>query len=356
MARRELAALRKEAKSVSHHKEKTYALENKVVELTQINQKRAAEVKSLSEMVSSLEKQVESWTAKHSDAQTKHQELNDQLDTSHVQRSQYDLLLSEKQELDSQLQAALERERVSQSEIERLTKELSETAWALESAQTTVETNVIRSNEDSTTISSLQSEVAALKEQINRASALQALNGRTRSNSITSPTLPNGTLLNGKYPSVAKKPTRRASVPERDVVNGHDRSSSDEFPQGPRPTTIAISAEDTRFLRDSQGMPLSEDDRAEHIKRLLQDEQALDEDVLNGLIRGLKPILPSLNNPPSYVEVMFPAHVIIMITNRMWGLNMIKESERFLANVMQTIQDHVTVSYKSDKKHRTSVC
>jgi myosin-5 len=42
--------------------------------------------------------------------------------------------------------------------------------------------------------------------------------------------------------------------------------------------------------------------------------------------------------------VLFPAHLISLVTNEMWKYGMMRESERFLANVMQTVQQHVMVS------------
>jgi myosin V len=84
-----------------------------------------------------------------------------------------------------------------------------------------------------------------------------------------------------------------------------------------------------------------DDDPAEEKIRLLQDIRKLDEDVLEGLIKGLKIPLPSLTNPSDIKEIMFPAKIISLVTDEMWKYGLIPESERFLANVMQTIQAHV---------------
>lgn len=87
------------------------------------------------------------------------------------------------------------------------------------------------------------------------------------------------------------------------------------------------------------------DDPAEEIMRLLEEEEPLDEDVLIGVIRHLKIPAPNLSSPPSPKEVLFPAHLISLVTNEMWKYGMMRESERFLANVMQTIQQHVMVCF-----------
>jgi len=68
---------------------------------------------------------------------------------------------------------------------------------------------------------------------------------------------------------------------------------------------------------------------------------------LDGLIRGLKIPAPSLTNPSAVKEILFPANLISLVTNEMWKYGLIPESERFLANVMQTIQTHV-MSYQGE--------
>ncbi len=75
------------------------------------------------------------------------------------------------------------------------------------------------------------------------------------------------------------------------------------------------------------------------------DAKRLDEDVLEGLIRGMKIPVPSLTNPSAVKEILFPANLISLVTNEMWKYGLIAESERFLANVMQTIQAHVMVCF-----------
>ncbi|KAJ7315534.1 class V myosin [Mycena albidolilacea] len=82
-------------------------------------------------------------------------------------------------------------------------------------------------------------------------------------------------------------------------------------------------------------------DPAEEKIRLMQDIKRLDEDVLDGLVRGLKIPAPSLTNSSAVKEILFPANLIRLVTNEMWKYGLIPESKRFLANVMRTIQGHV---------------
>jgi len=110
----------------------------------------------------------------------------------------------------------------------------------------------------------------------------------------------------------------------------------------PRAVSVAYNGEEglPRF-RGINGLADIYDDPAEEKIRLLQDIRNLDEDVLEGLIKGLKIPLPSLTNPSAVKEILFPANLISLVTNEMWKYGLIPESERFLANVMQTIQAHV---------------
>jgi len=84
------------------------------------------------------------------------------------------------------------------------------------------------------------------------------------------------------------------------------------------------------------------DECTEEKIKLLEDTVHLYEDVLQGLIHRLKlPIQVQMDRPLLQKEVLFPAQLICLITNQMWRFGLIEESERFLANVMHTIQAHV---------------
>ena len=68
LARKELKALKAEARSVSKFKEISYRLENKVVELTQSLQKRTEEKKGLEVQLREIELQLQTITARNEDA------------------------------------------------------------------------------------------------------------------------------------------------------------------------------------------------------------------------------------------------------------------------------------------------
>lgn len=109
-----------------------------------------------------------------------------------------------------------------------------------------------------------------------------------------------------------------------------------------RAVSVAAFAPDA--MAPWQNRQVVYDDPEEEAMKMMEDAEKLDEDVLNGLIRNLKIPIPTLQNLPSHKEVVFPAHLIGLATNEMWKFGLIPESERFLANVMQTIQQYVMVS------------
>ncbi|KAK7693062.1 hypothetical protein QCA50_002627 [Cerrena zonata] len=82
LARKELKALKAEARSVSKFKEISYKLENKVVELTQSLQRRTQEKKEIEGKLAELEKQLEAMTSRYEEADSRAKNLQAQLNSS----------------------------------------------------------------------------------------------------------------------------------------------------------------------------------------------------------------------------------------------------------------------------------
>lgn len=345
LARKQLASLKLEAKSATRYKEISYKLENKVVELTQNLQLRTSEKKALLERINAAEEQIRLLTVKHSDAESKAKDLAFQLDKPTVPRTEYEQLLAERRELEAQIIAQKAKIAEQDAEIQRHLAELRNQADNAQEKQVAAESIAARGVEDTSTIASLRAELAALKEQINRQNALQALTRNQRTEPPQSPTGPsiNGglrALENGEVQRTPRRTPRRHSVTgpmhedeaERDSMDERMLAGRQEVDQAVRPATMAYPAE------------MSFEEGVDALMALLENEELLDQEVLQVLIRDLKPIQPSLHNPPAHNEIMFPAHIICLISNEMWKYGMIAESERFLANVMQSIQQHIMVS------------
>ncbi|CAG8801391.1 32899_t:CDS:2, partial [Gigaspora margarita] len=75
--------------------------------------------------------------------------------------------------------------------------------------------------------------------------------------------------------------------------------------------------------------------------KLLGDYEAFDDEIINRLIKILKIPLPSLQNPQSQKEILFPARIIYLVVKQMWKYGLRKEYERLFAKVMMTIQERV---------------
>lgn len=351
LAVRELRGLKAEAKSADKFKEISYQLENKVVELTQTLQKRTAENKELGKLISALEAQVTSWQSKHDEAHTRSKAMEEELAKPSIPTSQFEEAVAARQETERKMAEAAKRVTEQESEIQRLSAQLSQQTAEIEQHQFTIDSAATKGLEDASTIASLRSELSAVREQISRNNALQALTKNQRE--PPSPTMGNGGLRAldhahlDRAPSTSRRRVRRHSFTGANQST-HARSLSHEegspMKMNPRAVSVMFPQNGPPRPRDSNGLPTISDGAADDIIRLLEDTEGLEDDVLKGLITELKIPAASLHNPPLVKEIIFPAHLISLVSNEMWKVGMIIESERFLANVMQAIQNHVMVS------------
>jgi myosin V len=363
LARKELKALKAEARSVSKFKEISYRLENKVVELTQSLQKRTEEKKGLEVQLRQIEQQLQSMTARHDDADARSKQLHGTLLETQAQLAERDDLLTKKADVEKRLEDALARAAEKEETIQKLTSDVVRQAAELEARQKALDAVPVRNADDSSVILTLKNEVSSLREQLNRANALNALTSKGARLEPVSPTFaPNlrlGDPVSASSAATNGVPTtngrghqrRHSSAGVYAITPSENRTSADELMMmakrsqtaNPRAVSVAYNADDGISRFRGNGLSDIYDDPAEEKIRLMQDARHLDEDVLDGLIRALKipPLSPT--NPSVVKEVLFPANLISLITNEMWKYGLIQESERFLANVMQTIQTHVMV-------------
>ena len=134
----------------------------------------------------------------------------------------------------------------------------------------------------------------------------------------------------------SKKPKRRSAGAEPREL---DRFSA---AYNPRPVSMAVTSNNLhqQALSGSTFQP-SVDTIEFELENLLADEEGLNEEVTIGLIKNLKIPAASSTPPPTDKEVLFPSYLINLVTSEMWNNGFVKESERFLANVMQSIQHEV---------------
>jgi myosin-5 len=355
--------LKAEARSVNTYKEASYRLENKVVELTQTLQTRTEERKQLQARVAELEQQLQQWVSRHEESDVRAKQFQASLRAAEIELSRRDELLQAKVEVEKRLEEALVKATEKEATIQKLTDDLARQTTQLEMQQKTLEAAPVRNQEDNSVIMTLKNEVSSLREQLNRSNALNSLTRGSRDPPL-SPTFapalrvgePNGSA--GSVPiggtQAQRHQRRHSSAGVFALAPSDHRTSTDEImidvkknhALNPRAVSVAYNGEDNYLRMRSNGLPDIRDfnDPAEEKIRLMQDVKRLDEDVLDGLVRGLKIPAPSLTNPSAVKEILFPANLISLVTNEMWKYGLIPESERFLANVMQTIQGHVMVS------------
>jgi myosin-5 len=369
LAKKQLKTLRLEARSVSKFKEISYRLENKVVELTQNLQTRTRERKEVQAKLTLAEQQLTVWISRSEDAESRAKQLQTDLTAANGELSNREVLLREKDDIERRLDEALVVIGERDQAIKGLEAQISRQASELEAKTKELVNMPMRNDEDTSVISTLKNEVSSLREQLNRSFALNALTKGAREPPL-SPTfapalrhLDSETGENGGVNGAASgggsggsRHQRRHSSAGVYAISSTDyRSSADELmmlvkrSQNPRAVSVAYNGEEGLPRFRQNGLADIYDDPAEEKIRLLQDIKHLDEDVLEGLVKGLKIPLPSLTNPSAVKEILFPANLISLVTNEMWKYGLIPESERFLANVMQTVQGHVMVS-------RTCVC
>ncbi len=350
--------MKAEARSVSKFKEISYKLENKVVELTQNLQKRTEEKRDLQRKLDELEQQLQQWINRHEEADVRTKALQSSLQNAEAQLSQRDDILQAKVAVEQRLEEALAKAAEKDELIQKLTTEVSLQASRLEQQQRVVETAPVRNQEDNSVIMTLKNEVGNLREQLNRSNALNALTRGSRAepqplSPTFAPTL-RPIEANGAVNGAQRHQRRHSSAGVYALPPSDHRSSTDELMYdvrkdhalNPRAVSVAFNGEDNYMRFRPNGLPDIRDyeDPAEEKIKLMQDNKRLEEDVFDGLVRGLKIPAPSLTNPSAVKEILFPANLISLITNEMWKYGLIQESERFLANVMQTIQTHVMVS------------
>lgn len=357
-ARKQLKTLRAEARSVSKFKEISYNLENKVVELTQSLQKRTGEKKELQVQILNLEQQLQQWMNRHEEADARTKQLQSTLQTAEAELSRQSTLLASKLEVEKNLQDAMQKSAEKEEIIQKLTEQLMQQADQLEAQRKIAITVSSRDIEESSIILTLKNEVSSLREQLNRTNALNALTRGSRSDAPLSPTFAptlrtnesSGPQLTGRHhqrrhSSAGGSRPSDLRTPTDNLMNDVKKSQM----TNPRAASFAYNGEDEYLKFRSNGISNNRDfnDSTEEKIRLMLDIKRLEEDVLDGLIRSLKIPAPSLTNPAAAKEILFPANLISLVTNEMWKYGLITESERFLANVMQTIQAHV-MSYSGE--------
>ena len=321
-ARRGYKKVREEARDL---KQISYKLENKVVELTQSLGALKRENKALIVKVEGYESQVASWKTRHNAAEARSKELQGEANQAGITAQRLVAMEDDMRRLQQTHDESIANTKRLQEEGKTLRESLRTTNVELGSAK-----SLGTKHEDEKM--SLRQQLADLQDQLEVAKRAIPLNGDLP-NGHTVPTQTNG-LINLVS---SKKPKRRSAGAERGIEA--DRFSSTYHP---RPTSMAITTSNLhrQGLSGAAFSPVL-DQVEDELEGILSDEDGLNEEVTIGLIKNLKIPAPTSTPTPTDKEVLFPAYLINLVTSEMWNNGFVKESERFLANVMQSVQQEV---------------
>ncbi|KAH9909819.1 putative myosin MYO2 [Xylariomycetidae sp. FL2044] len=315
-ARRGYKKVREEARDL---KQISYKLENKVVELTQNLGTMKTQNKTLVSQVEAYEGQIKSWKNRHNALETRTKELQ-------AEANQAGIAVAKLQAMEEDMKKLQQNFDDSSSSVKRMQEEERELKESLRVANEELERvrqeRLAHEDEKST----LREQLAQMAEELDLARRSGPINGELTNGAAPVPT-------NGLINFVAsKKPKRRSADAEPSAM---DRFS---IAYNPRPVSMAVTG---GGLRAGAGFIPGVDSIEMELENLLADEEGLNEEVTMGLIKNLRIPSPNTNPPPSDKEVLFPSYLINLVTSEMWNNGFVKESERFLANVMQSIQQEV---------------
>jgi myosin-5 len=308
--------MREEARDL---KQISYKLENKVVELTQSLGSMKTQNKNLISQVENYESQIKSWKSRHNALETRTKELQ-------AEANQAGIAVAKLQAMEEDMKKLQHNFDESTMNTKRMQEEERELKESLRTANDELERIRQETTNHLNEKSTLREQLAQMAEELDHARRTGAVNGEIV-NGNGAPPVPNG-LINLVS---SKKPKRRSA--------GAEPSAMDRFSAAynPRPVSMAF----TNSQRPGVGFVPGVDTIEMELENLLADEDGLNDEVTMGLIKNLKIPSPSTNPPPSDKEVLFPSYLINLVTSEMWNNGFVKESERFLANVMQSIQSEV---------------
>nr|RBQ85760.1 hypothetical protein FVER53263_07789 [Fusarium verticillioides] len=320
-ARKDYKKIREEARDL---KQISYKLENKVVELTQSLGSMKEKNKGLASQVENYEGQIKSWKKRHNDLEARTKELQTEANQAGIAVARLQAMEDEMKKL----QIAFDE---STANIKRMQEEERELRESLRATNSELETARRSSTQHEKDNMSLRQELESLRDALELARRNAPINGELANGTTPAAAAPSG-LINLVS---SKKPKRRSAGAEPREL---DRFSGT---YNPRPVSMAVTGTAHRQnLSGSTFLP-GVDNIEMELETLLADEDGLNEEVTMGLIRNLKIPSPSSTPPPSDKEVLFPSYLINLVTSEMWNNGFVKESERFLANVMQSIQQEV---------------
>ena len=158
-----------------------------------------------------------------------------------------------------------------------------------------------------------------------------------------------GSVLLEKLSPLDGEVANRYSPPGKAELGFRDRVAATMDAKDQQDVGGGLSAPAQGSMIDTFAFSPVFDNCEEELQKLLGDHQALSKEVTKSLIRNLKIPSPSGQTRLAEKEVLFPAHLVNIVTREMLNSGFVRESKRFLANVMQSIRHEVVVSEDTAK-------
>lgn len=320
-ARKTYKGMREEARDL---KQISYKLENKVVELTQSLGAMRTENKALKSQVEGYESQLKQWRTRTQTLESRTKELQAEANQAGIHAARLSAMEQDMSRLQTNYEESTSNMRKLQDEEKALRESLRMTTEELE------QTRRNKNTSDGEKVS-LRQQLAELQDQLELAKRAAPVNGEL-TNGTDRGAAQNTGLINLVS---ARKPKRRSAQLEKIDTERFSGSFN------PRPMSMAFTGTTHQQTLSGSTFTPNLDNVEAELENLLADEEGLNDEVTMGLIKNLKIPAPGTSPPPTDKEVLFPAYLINLVTSEMWNNGFVKESERFLANVMQSIQQEV---------------
>ena len=320
-ARGNYKIVRQEARDL---KQISYKLENKVVELTQSLGSLKRENKALLSQVENYEGQLKSWRQRHNALENRSKDLQAEANQAGIAAARLAAMEDEMNKIQQDRDEAMAQSKRLQEQEKTLKETIKKSDLELAAFK---EVNVGHENDKK----SLRQQLADLQDQLEVLKRAGPVNGELANGHAIQPQ-PSGLINLVSH----KKAKRRSAGAER--IDGERNSGA----FNPRPMSMAVTGPNAfRSNGINGGMSPTEESVEQELFDLLSDEDGLNDEITLGLIKALKIPQPQQTPPPNDKEVLFPAYLINLVTSEMWNNGFVKESERFLANVMSMIQQEV---------------
>lgn len=302
-AQKQLKELKEEAKSLNHLQEVSYKLENKVIELTESLASKVKENKELNSRLIELKKSL--------DESRNIKVLLDTQKETHEKELHGQKILHEEEvlQIGQQVETAKTEILEAKKEIDDLVTKQKELKQEVSS--TLDELNAARTElvESQTQNSDLKNQISSLKEEINR------LQSSIRSG--TGNGYMNGTPVKNRRFSTHSSIAESGSPKQINIVSVNNN----------------VSTQDASNLMSQIN---------DELYKMFEDSKSLNTEIVEGLLKGCKVPPTGVSINLTRKEVLYPSRVLIIVLSDMWRLGLTKQSESFLAEVLQAIQKIVT--------------